>query len=632
MQKCVLSILTGTLLAWLAAFLAVSTGVLAAPMVGVQVQVTQPDGTTLDCLASGDEYYNWLHDAGGYTILQDHSNGWYVYADLVDGELVPTAYIPGVDDPHKAGLEPNLNIPPEKIERIRADTPFPAPGMAEPAGSAPTSGTLTNLVIFIRFAGEAEFTTPTTTYNNMLNSQAAGYNSLRNYYLEVSYNAVTVNSNLYPVPGITILSYQDSHPRSYFQPYDASTNPGGYSDFSQRTTREHTLLQMAVTYINGLGQFPGGAVIDANSDGYVDSVTFVIYGSPTGWNSLLWPHAWSLYSYDVRINGKRVYNYNLQLQSSMGTGVLAHEMFHVMGSPDLYHYYSGGSPVGSWDVMDSNANPPEHMGCYMKYKYGHWISSIPELSAPGMYSLSPLISPVNNCFKIRSPHSTTEFFIVEYRVDAGTFESSIPGTGMLVYRINSSYYGNANGPPDEVYVYRPGGTPTENGTVNSANFSSAVGRTRINDTTNPYSFLTDTSAGGLDICSIGAPGTTISFFLGSCSWVNPPSSFAKTAPANALSGQPINLTLDWGDPGDATFFEYCLDSTPGESCNTGWVSTASTSEVPVSGLFWNRTYEWQVRATNSIGTTYADTSSFFQFSTLNVIFSHFLRMPLVMQY
>jgi hypothetical protein len=33
-------------------------------------QVSQPDGTVINCFVSGDEFFNWLHDAGGYTIIQ----------------------------------------------------------------------------------------------------------------------------------------------------------------------------------------------------------------------------------------------------------------------------------------------------------------------------------------------------------------------------------------------------------------------------------------------------------------------------------------------------------------------------------------------------------------------------------
>jgi M6 family metalloprotease-like protein len=627
MKKHQLCSLAGLAIALVIFLMAATNSVQAAPLVGVPVRVTQPDGTILDCFASGDEYYNWLHDAEGYTIIQDHTNGYYVYANLVGGKLVPTAYVPGKIDPGSVGLLPNLNISPEKIEAIRSAYPSPAPGEGGPFGSAPTSGVVTNLVVFIRFSGESEFTTATSTYNNMLNSTTPGANSLRNYFTEVSYNASTVSSNLYPTPGTTIISYQDSHPRGYFQPYDATTNPIGYD--TDRTTREHTLLRDAINYVNGLGQFPSGSIIDADSDGYVDSVTFVIYGSPTGWNSLLWPHAWALYSYNVTINTKRVYSYSLQLQSMVGTGVLAHETFHVMGSPDLYHYYTSGSPVGRWDVMDSNANPPEHMGCYMKYKYGEWISSIAEITTPHAYSLNPLTSPTGNCYKIDSPNSTTEFFILEYRLKGtSTFEASLPGIGLLVYRINSGYRGNAYGPPDEVYAYRPGGTPTANGTVNLANFSSDVGRTEINDTTDPYSFLTDGSAGGLDICSIGSSGSTISFFYGSCEWEAPPSSFSKTSPDDAAFDQSGNLTLDWADPGDATYFEYCIDPSLGGGCNTGWIDAGSTSQATVNGLAWNKTYEWQVRAINSRGTTSANTDTWWQFTTQSITFTDFFHMPL----
>jgi hypothetical protein len=223
-----------------------------------------------------------------------------------------------------------------------------------------------------------------------------------------------------------------------------------------------------------------------------------------------------LWSHTATINGKTVGNYSLHLNdflASEGTGVLAHEMFHALGAPDLYHYSSDGlAPVGAWDVMENTQNPPQHMGCYMKATYGLWISSIPVLSTPGTYTLNPLTSSTNNCYKIASPNSATEYFVVEYRRATGPFEGSLPGTGLLVYRINTLVSeGNRNGPPDAVYIYRPGGTLSVNGSVNTANFSSTVGRTAINDSTNPSSFLSNGSAGDLNLCNIGASNATISF-------------------------------------------------------------------------------------------------------------------------
>ena len=97
----------------------------------------------------------------------------------------------------------------------------------------------------------------------------------------------------------------------------------------------------------------------------------------------------------------------------------------------------------------------------------------------------------------------------------GTFENSLPASGLLVYRINSLYagMGNASGPPDEVYIYRPGGTTTANGNLNSAPFSQESGRRMFNDDTNPYCFLSDGGDGGLFIHQVGTCDDQISFIL-----------------------------------------------------------------------------------------------------------------------
>ena len=632
-----ISILAAAILALMAAIL-ITTSVLAAPMVGVPVQVTQPDGTTLDCFASGDEFFNWMHDAEGYTILQDHATGWYVYADLLNGELVPTEYVPGKVDPASTGLVPNLLPSNEKIEELVGPARSAVMDRLN-AVSAPRIGTLTNPVVLIRFSDESEYTTTTATYNTQFNSTVPGVNSLRNYYTEVSYNQLTVISNLYPTPpGSTVISYQDSHPRAYYQPYDATTNPIGYSggnNGSERTAREQTLLRDAVEHVKGLGQFPIGALLDGDNDGYVDSLTFVIGGSPNGWNSLLWPHAWALFYYDVRIDGKRLYSYNVQIGSQLNVGILAHELFHVLGGPDLYHYsFDGLHPVGGYDVMAGTGNPPQHMGCYMKYKYGNWIPSPQLLPSSGSYTLNPLTFATNNCLKIASPYSSTQFFILEYRrPGTSIFEASLYTTGLLVYRINSTLHGNASGPPDEIYIYRPNGTPTVNGNSYDATFSANLGRTSINDATNPSSFLLDDNGnptpGGLDLCSIGSAGTSIAFTLGNCAWVNPPSSFTKISPVNDIINQTNGLILDWGDPGDATYFDYCLDGTINGSCNSSWVYAGSNSQATVDDLAWNKEYEWQVRATNARGTTLANGGSFSRFSTLDVTFLNFFYLPFI---
>ncbi|HNW88499.1 MAG TPA: M6 family metalloprotease domain-containing protein [Bacteroidales bacterium] len=483
------------------------------------VTVTQPDGQVLNCFVTGDEYYNWMHDEDNYTIVRNSQTGYYCFAVKVDDELVASQYIVGKANPSSAGLQTGINISLKKILQKRKVLLNNTPKLNNNnSGPVKASGTINNLVIFIRFFGEAEFPDNISVYNNMF-VNTPGTNSMKNYFEEVSYNQLHINSNYYPTPGTYVVSYQAALTRDYYQPYDASLNPNGYTD---RAATEHNLLANAINAVSA--QIPAGLNIDYNNDGYVDNICFVVSGDVTAWSTLLWPHRWSLYSQTVFIHGKEVSAYNLQVRNhllSNGAGVLCHEMFHTLGAPDLYHYYDGLdlSPVGAWDLMEENLNPPQSMGAYMKYRYGNWISSIPVISAPGTYTLNPVTSSSQNCYRINSPNSGTEFFVVEYRKQEGVFESSLPGTGLMVYRINGDFdgYGNADYDGtttlDEVYLYRPDGTVSVNGNLDEANFSTNVNRKKINNTTNPSCFLSDGSDGTLDISNVTVAGNTISFDL-----------------------------------------------------------------------------------------------------------------------
>ncbi len=486
-------------------------------------QVQQPDGTTIHCFVSGDEYFNWLHDANGFTIIQA-ADGYYYYGIRQDEVVVPSEFRVNQVDPEVVGLRKWAKVSRGEYERLRSQY------LSDNSTSvmAPHTGTMNNLVIYIKFADDAEFSTTRQTYDDLFNLTTGV--SLKSYYTEVSYNQLTISSTHYPACAMTTnLSYTDSHNRNYFEPYNATTNPNGYSTDNERRLREHGLLRDAINWINANSPVPSGLNIDADNDGYVDNVCFIVRGDHGAWASLLWAHRWVLYSYNVSINGKQVWDYTFQPETQVDVTTLCHETFHTLGAPDLYHYDDGGlniSPAASWDLMEYGGG---HMTAYMKWKYAEqsWITSIPEITTSGTYTLQPLTSSTNNCYKIASPNSYSEYYVVEYRKATGTYEGSLPGSGLIVYRIDPSLTGNADGPPDELYIYRPNGTTTTNGTPSSAYFSAGSGRTAINDGTNPAPFLQDGSAGGLNIYNITAAGSTISFTVG-MSTVQNPSMFSAT--------------------------------------------------------------------------------------------------------
>ena len=492
----------------------------AAYLKDVPQELHQPDGTVIQCLADGDEFCHWLHDADGYTIICDPVTGYWVYARQAEGLLMPTETVVGKGSPAAAGLLKGVMVSKERYDSLRSARLGGSPARVNEIAAAPSEGFLNNVVIFIRFSDELEYTTGISTYEDMFNGSGPESISMKNYFWEASYSQISISSTFYPIPdGTAIVSYQDTHPRAYYRPYNEKTNPDGYRTDSQAGNREQQLIKAAVTAVGP--QVPPELNIDVNNDGKVDNVCFVVSGNPEGWSELLWPHMWSLYQTQAFINGKKVATYDFQLAGDLrngGTATLCHEMFHSLGSPDLYHYsYDGMTPVYTWDVMEYTTYPPQHMGAYMKYRYGHWISSIPEIATPGTYTLNPITSSTGNCFKVASPNSSTEFFIIEYRRKGGIFEKGIPGSGLLVYRIDTKRdgYGNAGGPPDEVWLYRPGGAVDSNGNPSQANLSSDACRAGMNDGTRTAPFLSDGEPGGLQIGNVGTAGDTISFDLGS---------------------------------------------------------------------------------------------------------------------
>ena len=498
----------------------------AAYLKNVPQQITQPDGTVIHCFASGDEFHNWLHDSAGFTIVQD-ALGFYVYAVLAGEELVSSEYIVGRDNPIAAGLQPEVNISPQawraKREEFEANIPeIPV----RKAGN--NKGKINNIVIFITFSDDTIFSKRFDHMETMFNdSSSSSANSMYNFFKLASYEQLYINSHFYPIPsGDTILSYRDINPRSYYLPYSENNNPNGFTN--DRTSREHDLLERAVLSV--ASSIPPTLDIDYDRDGNVDNVCFMITGNAVAGGGILWPHRWSLYTRDVRINGERVYDYNLNLANANGNntcaGVITHEMMHTLSAPDLYRYDDRSiNPVGSWDLMSStNYTTPQGLGAYMKWKYGKWINSIPEITEPGTYTLYSTngTSPSKIAYKIYPDpfYYSSEYLVLEYRNTASSiFENNLPGSGLLIYRINDKYHGNANANGqnilDEVYLFRPDGKTTVDGSVDQAHFSANVNRKAFNGSTNPYPFFS--SGYGMEsilITNITTAGDSIQFTVG----------------------------------------------------------------------------------------------------------------------
>ena len=353
----------------------------------------------------------------------------------------------------------------------------------------------TNVVIFIRFADETTYEAPYNTayYENLFNEVGDNVVSVRDYYLEVSYGQQDIYSELITDENNQILFYTDIYDRSYYEPY-SSSNPDGYdeSDYNEQAIREHALLGRAVKFVDENNLIDDTINLDVNNDGDLDALTFLVSGEDNGWSSLFWPHQWYMYTdyNDVdapSIDGAKAYTYTFNLLGNSqfydyktSVGILAHETFHLLGAPDLYHYDTHFylENAGPWSLMDNNVEVPPHMLGYMKLAYGGWINSVTTITDSGTYTLSPMMDSPDNLLRIDTGYSN-EYVYLEYRVHQGMYESTLPQEGLLVYRVDNDYFGNESGYSqtdtgegiNEVFMFRPG----------------------IQDTTEPITFPLDSS-------------------------------------------------------------------------------------------------------------------------------------------
>ena len=362
-------------------------------------------------------------------------------------------------------------------------------------------GRFCNIVVFVRFAGNSEFSESFAYYDSLFNSKKGA--SLYDYYNEVSYNQLSVNS--YFLHKDTIISYLDGHPRNFYSP-KSNSNSAGYLDLKEGAKRKSELLQNVCEFVKKY--IDKKLVVDEDNNEYVDNITIILNGNSDGNSNTLWPHQNKVTSDDFGffsyINDKQVFNYVIIPSQSLHLGTLCHEFFHVLGATDLYHQDKLNSltPMFYWDLMETQYRVPQYMSIYMKYRYGNWLDAIPRIVHQGEYALKPSSQKDSNCFSI-VPLYGTEYVILEYRKAVGKYELSLKSMlntetssyiendgGLLIYRINTSKDGEGNlkssvGIPDEVYCYRPDGTNSKNGRPWNALFNSKYGRDKFNHSSNP---------------------------------------------------------------------------------------------------------------------------------------------------
>lgn len=165
--------------------------------------------------------------------------------------------------------------------------------------------------------------------------------------------------------------------------------------------------------------------------------------------------------------------------------VITHEFLHAVGYPDLYRQAvltGEENPVGVWDIMGAVGRHPHYPLAYLRSSITKWFD-IPTVTTSqkgySLYAASAATEVVKDrqAVVLRTSYSDTEFFVLEYRKKGEDYNNSydylLPGSGLIIYRVNTRYWGNHHDEGDMIYVMRPGDKYDSKGREQGSNIYSA---------------------------------------------------------------------------------------------------------------------------------------------------------------
>jgi len=251
-------------------------------------------------------------------------------------------------------------------------------------------------------------------YLALLFNDAAGANSMRNFYIEQSSGRYAVYGDVtdwVPVPG-NVADYDDN-PDSQVWNFLQDSIDGWYqAEIGSGKTPAEINAYLAQFDVWDRYDYNGNGNFD-EPDGYIDTFQSVHAGMGEeggGAPTTIWSHSWYAH-YELQGLAGPAFNplggiqigdsdywvgkYTIQPEDG-GVGVFAHEYGHDLGLPDLYDYY-GENGTGFWSLMSSGSwlddgletigNKPGHMGAWEKFQLG-WLKY--EVARAGQLSVHKL--------------------------------------------------------------------------------------------------------------------------------------------------------------------------------------------------------------------------------------------------
>ena len=428
----------------------------AIPADPTPTKLLQPDGTVLTVTLQGDEFFNYMTTTDGYTVVKNEA-GYYTYARLEGDRLVAGACVAhdaeqrtAVDNAALAGVPKRLTSSSmvqngKRLLSRRNDTML---GIG--ANGHMDYSKFRGLIILINYTDK--------TFENYLPYNYETYDFYNEMINGHDYTGYTMPSGTKKEMTGSVRDFYYDNSNQMFDPQFDILGPVNVdfvaTDANQMANCD-TIFFSAVQALDDQVDF---SQYDTDGDGTVDMVFFLVagWGSDNGSNNrkYLWPHMFTFAESPV-VDGV---NFGLYACSTAmtgaepqwgngiigGIGTFCHEFSHVLGLPDLYdtdYAQSGGQSrhPSNWSIMASgfkvnNGYNPVGYSLYERYALGFALPTL--IADTGAYSLQ-VLDVFNEGLRLNSPNAG-EYFLFENRQQSGKWDKSLPGSGMLVFRVDST--------------------------------------------------------------------------------------------------------------------------------------------------------------------------------------------------
>ncbi len=510
----------------LIAFSLFSTPAWSGPAAPIEIEITQPDGTTFIAIPRGDEFANWTETKSGHSVVKKNGTWYYAEKDSA-GNLRASNRAVGSLSPDELRAWPKHVSPdtdPSDYDRGKVRKVLPPAQTSEP-GLDQTLGVQTqNVLTILVDYSDVSFTYSDASFQT---SMYGASDSVAEFFEENSYG----NFNIVPAAesydtandGIVHVTRGINHP---------NLGQGGWASEAREIV---ALADASVDF----------AAFDTSGDGIVSadelSIVIILAGYETSYGGEafssepnVWGHASSFSTLPldgVDLSPYTMFGETHGLTSTPANdhqatiGIMCHELGHLMFDlPDLYDTDGSSAGIGDWGLMASGSwnfapadmwsgESPAHLVAWAKSQVGFTVPDLIDTSQSGVtFPNAGANSSAKQIWIDKYRTANGEYILLENRQMTG-YDAGLPGDGLMIWHVDQGVRGNANEARKLVDLEEADGLAELDANTNDGDdgdpYPGSSNNTLYDDTSNPDSKANTGATTDISVSNISASMATM---------------------------------------------------------------------------------------------------------------------------